>query len=323
MVHVLLPYMVLSLYSVMKGISPNYLRTASSLGSNPFTAFVKVYAPLSLPGVFAGAGGRAFHYGMRIVCGLILLFLILPVLVTIPLSFNPEPYFSYPMPGYSLRWYQGLLDDPNWSIATKNTLVVGAASSALATVLGVLAALGLAHRNLPYRETITAVLISPMVVPVVIAAVGMYFFYTRLGISNSLLGLILAHTALGTPFVVITVSATLVGFNDNLTRAARSLGAGPLKAFWQVKLPLIAPGVVSGAIFAFATSFDEVVVVLFLGGVEQRTIPRQMWSGVREELSPAILAMATLLTLFSVLLLISLELLRRRNERLRGSAAKT
>ncbi|MCL4181999.1 MAG: ABC transporter permease [Burkholderiaceae bacterium] len=271
----------------------------------------------SLP-EYVGFGGRLWHYGMRALCAAILLFLILPILVTIPLSFNIEPYFSYPMPGFSVRWYENLLEDPNWILATKNTMIVGTASAALATVLGVLAALGLTHRNLPYRETITALLISPMVVPVVIAAVGMYFFYTQLGLSNSLLGLILAHAALGTPFVVITVSATLVGFNENLSRAARSLGANPFLAFWKVKLPIIAPGVVSGAIFAFATSFDEVVVVLFLGGVEQRTIPRQMWSGVREQLSPTILAMATLLTLVSVLLLVSLELLRRRNERMRG-----
>lgn len=273
--------------------------------------------------VYVGIGGRLWHYGLRVLCGAILVFLVLPILVTIPLSFNAEPYFSYPLPGFSARWYADLLDDPNWATATKNTLIVGVASSLLATVLGVLAALGLAYRNLPYRETITALLISPMVVPVVIAAVGMYFFYTRLGLSNNLLGLILAHTALGTPFVVITVSATLVGFNDNLMRAARSLGANPVMAFRTIKLPLIAPGVISGAIFAFATSFDEVVVVLFLGGVEQRTIPRQMWSGVREQLSPTILAMATLLTVISVLLLISLELLRRRSERMRSTADRT
>lgn len=273
--------------------------------------------------VYVGIGGRVWHYGLRMLCGAVLLFLMLPVLATIPLSFNAEPYFSYPMPGFSLRWYGDLLDDPNWALAARNTLIVGATSSLLATVLGVLAALGLAHRNLPYRETITALLISPMVVPAVIAAVGMYFFYTRLGLSNNLAGLILAHAALGTPFVVITVSATLVGFDDNLMRAARGLGAHPIRAFWTIKLPLIAPGVVSGAIFAFATSFDEVVVVLFLGGVEQRTIPRQMWSGVREQLSPSILAMATLLTVISVLLLISLELLRRRSERMRGTFVAT
>lgn len=265
----------------------------------------------SLPS-YVGWPGRLWHYGFRTFCAMVLLFLMLPILVTVPLSFNTEPYFTYPMPGFSLRWYRELLAEPNWGLAMKNTLLVGIGSSVIATILGVLAALGLSHRSLPYRETITALLISPMVVPAVIAAVGMYFFYTRFGLANNLLGLVLAHAALGTPFVVITVTATLQGFNENLLRAARSLGAGPLKAFLKVKLPLIAPGVVSGAVFAFATSFDEVVVVLFLGGVEQRTVPRQMWSGVREQLSPTILAMATVLTVMSILLLLTLEVLRDR-----------
>jgi len=268
----------------------------------------------------ASFAARAWHAGFRAFCALVLLFLMLPILVTVPLSFNAEPYFTYPMPGLGLKWYRELLAEPNWALAMKNTLLVGVASTLIATVLGVLAALGLNHRSLPYREAITAFLISPMVVPAVIAAVGMYFFYNRFGLANHLLGIILAHAALGTPFVVITVTATLQGFNDNLVRAARSLGAGPLRAFLKVKLPLIAPGVVSGAVFAFATSFDEVVVVLFLGGVEQRTVPRQMWSGVREQLSPTILAMATVLTVVSILLLLTLEALRRRGERLRSAA---
>jgi len=268
--------------------------------------------------IYTGRLGRTWHYAFRAGCVLILLFLMLPILVTIPLSFNVEPYFSYPISGFSLRWYQELLNEPNWALAMKNTMIVGVCSTLIATFLGVLAALGLSHRNLPHRELISALLISPMAVPAVIAAVGMYFFYTRFGLGNNLLGIILAHAVLGTPFVVITVTATLVGFNDNLVKAARSLGAGPTRAFFKVKLPLIAPGVVSGAVFAFATSFDEVVVVLFLGGVEQRTVPRQMWSGVREQLSPTILAMATVLTLISVLLLLTLEGLRRRGERLRA-----
>ncbi|MDH3230677.1 MAG: ABC transporter permease subunit, partial [Alphaproteobacteria bacterium] len=132
------------------------------------------------------------------------------------------------------------------------------------------------------------------------------------------LGLILAHTALGTPFVVITVTATLVGFDHSLTRAAQSLGADPARTFFKVQMPLILPGVISGALFAFITSFDEVVVVLFLSGFEQRTIPRQMWAGIREQISPTILAVATLLIVFSICLMTVLELLRRRNERLRG-----
>jgi putative spermidine/putrescine transport system permease protein len=146
----------------------------------------------------------------------------------------------------------------------------------------------------------------------------MYFFYSSIGLDQSYLGIILAHTVLGTPFVVITVTATLVGFDNSLSRAAANLGATPTTSFFRITMPLILPGVISGALFAFITSFDEVVVVLFLAGFEQRTIPRQMWSGIREQISPTILAVATILVMISIALLATLELLRRRNEKLRG-----
>jgi len=267
---------------------------------------------------YVGLLGRAWHYVFRIICGLILLYLILPVLIVIPLSFNAEPYFSYPMPGFSMRWYQEIFHNPLWLLSMKNSLIIGFFATILATTLGTVAALGLSKRDLPYKGLIMALLASPMIVPIVITAVGMYFFYSKIGLTNNLLGLILAHAALGTPFVVITVSATLVGFDKRLVLAAASLGASPAYTFFKVTLPLVLPGMISGALFAFGTSFDEVVVVMFVGGIEQRTIPRQMWTGIREELNPTILAVATLLTLFSVLLLITLEMLRRRNERIRG-----
>lgn len=274
---------------------------------------------MALP-AYVGWKGHLWHWGFRVFCGCLLAFLALPVLVTIPLSFNSEPYFSYPMAGFSLQWYEELLREPQWMLALKNTLLVGSASTLLATVLGVTAALGLAERELPLRHVVKAIFISPMVIPVVTAGVGMYFLYSQFDLTGNLLGLIIAHAALGTPFVVMTVEATLAGYNSSLTRAARSLGASPLYAFFKVKLPIIAPGVISGAVFAFGTSFDEVVLVLFLGGVEQRTVPRQMWSGIREQLSPTILAVATVLTVLSVLLLITLEFLRRRGEQMRGVA---
>ncbi len=262
--------------------------------------------------------GRTWHYGFRVICGLILLFLIMPILVIIPLSFNAEPYFTYPIPGFSMRWYDDFLSNPVWLLAIKNSIIVGIFATILATSLGTVAALGLSKGNLPFKTLIMGILISPMIVPLVITAVGMYFFYSTLGLTNSLFGIILAHTALGTPFVVITVTATLVGFDHSLTRAAASLGADPTTTFFKVTMPLVLPGMISGALFAFITSFDEVVVVLFLAGVEERTIPRQMWSGMREQLSPTILAVATILVVISIALLTTLELLRRRNERLRG-----
>jgi putative spermidine/putrescine transport system permease protein len=188
-------------------------------------------------------------------------------------------------------------------------------------VLGTLASLGLAQWKSRLKPLVLAVVLSPVVVPGVITAVGLYFFFAPLGLTGSYLGLILAHTALATPFVVIPVSATLQSFDTNLARAAASLGAPPLYAFRKVILPLILPGLASGALFAFATSFDEVIIVLFMAGPEQRTLPREMFSGIRENISPTITAAAVILTTMSVLLLATMEGLRRRNERLKGNRA--
>ena len=252
-------------------------------------------------------------------CGLVFAFLVAPVLVIVPLSFNAEPYFTFTEgmlrldpDAYSLRWYREIFDNNAWSRSFTNSLVIGVAATALATVLGTLAALGLSSPAMPARRLVMGILVSPMVTPIIISAAGMFFFYSNLGLGQTYLGLILSHATLGVPFVVITVTATLTAFDRNLARAAASLGAGPVRVFRKVQLPLIAPGVFSGALFAFTASFDEVVVVLFLAGVEQRTIPRQMWAGIREQISPAILAVATFLIVFAMLLLPTVEWLRRR-----------
>ena len=194
------------------------------------------------------------------------------------------------------------------------------AATLLATALGTLAAVGLARGEFRGKGLVMAVLISPMIAPVVIIAVALYFFFAQLNLLNSYLGLVLAHAALGVPFVVITVAATLQGYDRNFSRAAASLGAPPLLAFRKVMLPLIAPGVISGALFAFATSFDEVVVTLFLASPAQRTLPMQMFGGIRENLNPTIAAAATLMVGASAVLLLLMEWLRRRNEKLRGSS---
>ncbi len=265
---------------------------------------------------------RFWHIAYLGLCALVFAFLVAPILVIVPLSFNAEPYFTFTegmlrldADAWSLRWYRQIVEDEEWSRALVNSLVIGISATILATVLGTLASLGLSNPAMPARRFATGLLISPMVTPLIISAAGMFFFYSTLGLAQTHLGLILAHAALGTPFVVITVTATLAGYDVNLSRAAASLGAGPLKIFRRVQLPLIAPGVVSGAIFAFAASFDEVVVVLFMGGLEQRTIPRQMWSGIREEISPAILAVAVFLIVFAVVFLLTVEWLRRRSAR--------
>ena len=261
---------------------------------------------------------RAGHWALWLGCGAILVFLIAPVLVVIPLAFNNEPYFNFPVHAYSLRWFRELFGNPVWLSAIANSVITATLATVIATTLGTLAAVGLNHRNLPGKRLIMALLVSPMIVPVVVLAVGAYFFFSRLGIANNLLGIVLVHAVLGVPFVVITVSATLAGFDIGLLRAARGLGASPLTAFRRVMLPLVWPGVLSGALFAFATSFDEVVVVLFLGGPGQTTLPRQMWSGLREQLSPTILAAAFVLIIFAIAMLLVLEMLRRRSVALRG-----
>ncbi|HSI39914.1 MAG TPA: ABC transporter permease [Xanthobacteraceae bacterium] len=272
---------------------------------------------MALP-AYASLSERIVHKVFITFCVLVFGFLIAPILVIMPLSFSSEPWFTYPLPGLSLRWYQDFFGDERWLTALKNSSIVAIGATTLATILGTLAALGLSRGNLPYRGLIMSVLISPMVVPVVITAVAMFFGYAMVGLTNSYLGLILAHTALATPFVVITVTATLTGFDRSLTRAAASLGASPSTAFRLVTLPLIAPGVISGALFAFVTSWDEVVVAIFLSSPEQRTLPKQMFSGIREQISPTITAAATFLIVFAALLMGTLELLRRRSERLRA-----
>ena len=268
---------------------------------------------------------KIWHYLFRIICGSIFLFLIFPILVIIPLSFNSVPFFTFTQEmltfdpaGYSLRWYNDFFTNLNWQGAVNNSFIIAIAATLLSTFLGTLAALGLSQRHVPFRTLLMALLISPMIVPLIIAACGMFFFYSRIGLQGTFLGVILAHAALGTPFVVITVTATLVGFDRSLIRAAQSLGASGPTTFFKIIVPLILPGVISGALFAFITSFDEVVVILFVGSYEQRTIPWQMFSGIREQISPTILAVATLLILVSIALLTTVELLRRRTERLRG-----
>lgn len=267
---------------------------------------------------YATPSEKVAYWALRAFVGLVLLFLMAPILAIMPLSFNSESFFSYPMPGYSLKWYKDFFFNERWTSAVKMSVIVALATTFLATCLGTLAALGLARSNFPGRASIMAVLISPMIVPVIISAVGMFLFYSRVNLAGTIFGLILAHTALATPFVVITVTATLSSFDRTLIRAGASCGAPPHTVFFKVMLPLILPGVISGALFAFVTSFDEVIVVLFLASPEQRTLPKQMFSGIREQISPTITAAATVLVLFSTALLVTVELLRRRSERLRG-----
>lgn len=265
------------------------------------------------------------HYTFRVICGAIFVFLITPILVVMPLSFNAQDFFTFTPEmlafdpaGYSLKHYRDFFTSDDWQQALRNSLLIAPVATLLAVGFGTLAAIGLSSEHVPFRRVIMAVLISPMIVPLIISAAGMYFFYSRIGLQGTYTGVVLAHAALGIPFVIITVTATLVGFDRSLTRAAANLGADPLTTFFRVQMPLILPGVISGGLFAFITSFDEVVVVLFVGSANQQTLPWQMFTGLREQISPTILAVATILVAISVALLATVEVLRRRSERLRG-----
>ena len=270
---------------------------------------------------------RIWHYSYLIICASIFFFLVAPLFVIIPLSFNAEQYihFSDKMlaldpDAFSLRWYEDMIYGTKnpWGLAVRNSLFIAFFATIGSTVLGTIAALGLSSRYMPYKAFIMSVLISPMIVPLIISASAIFFSAAKFGVASTYTGVILAHIILGTPFVVITVTATLSGFDDSITRAASSLGSNPSNTFFKITMPLILPGIISGALFAFVTSFDEVVVILFVGGPSQTTIPVQMWIGLREQLSPTIMAVATCLIVMSTLILVATELLRRRSERIRG-----
>ena len=240
---------------------------------------------MSLP-VYATIGQRIWYYAFRVICALIFIFLIGPILVVIPLSFNAQDFFTFTPEmlrldpaGYSLKHYEDFFTNSDWQGALRNSFRIAPVATLLAVVFGTLAAIGLSQPHVPFRGAIMAILISPMIVPLILSAAGMYFFYSRLGLQGTYWGVVLAHAALGIPFVIITVTATLVGFDRSLTRAAASLGADPVRTFFKVQMPLILPGVISGALFAFITSFDEVVVVLFVGSAGQKTLPWQMFTG--------------------------------------------
>ena len=292
---------------------------------------------MALPS-YTTPGQRTFYYLYLFFCGTVFFFLIAPLVAIVPISFSQSPFMVFtegmlafpPDPeAWSFRWYRymvGICTDKNlttpcsnkWMVGTVNSFFIGFVATFIATALGTLAALGLSRPHMPFKGLIMSILISPMIVPLIITSAGMFFFYARYNLVYTFTGIIMAHVALATPFVVITVTATLVGFDMNMVKASQSLGANPTRTFFKVIMPLILPGVISGALFAFITSFDEIVIVMFMASLDQVTIPRQMWSGIRQEISPVILCMATCLVVLSIFLLTTVELLRRRSERLRG-----
>ena len=262
--------------------------------------------------VYATPAERAARILVFLLACAVLLFLIGPLLVIFPLSVSKDPFFTFPIKEFSLRWYSDFFQNSRWTQSLWNSLVTATASTTIATLLGTAAALGLSRPNFPMRKLVMALIVSPMIMPVVIVAVGAYLFFGFLGLTNTRTGLVMAHVGMAVPFVVITVMSSLSTYDTNLSRAGASLGAGPVSVFRNITLPLILPGVLSGALLAFAVSFDEVIVALFMTGAEQRTLPVQMFSGIRDQFNPTIMAAASLLTICSISLFLLISISSRR-----------
>lgn len=234
---------------------------------------------------------------------LVILFLVLPTFVLVPLSFSSARYLTFPPPGYSLQWYAAYWQSPAWIEATWRSLRVAVAAAALAAGFGTLAAIGVARLGGLARYALSALLLSPLLVPNIIYALAIYQLYSALGLIGTETGLALAHAVLGMPYVVITVSAALSGRDGQLAVAARTLGAGPLPAFAFVLFPLLRNSVLVGALLAFITSFDEVVIAIFVSGSRATTLPKMMWDGVTNEVNPTISAVSVLMIVLSLVAL--------------------
>ncbi|WP_137391980.1 ABC transporter permease [Rhodoligotrophos defluvii] len=243
---------------------------------------------------------------------LVFAFLLLPLLVLIPVSLTSGTLLVLPTPGYSLRWYEDVFHNPLWMNALRNSLIIAAITTSVSVVLGTAAAIGIWRMAPRVRGLALAVVSVPIVTPAVIAAVAMFIFHASLGLGGTMTSIVVAHITIAAPFVVIAVLASLDVFDKRLALAAASLGAPPLSAFRHVMLPILAPGILSGAIFAFLTSFDEIVLVLFLGSPSTRTLPLELFSGIREQMSPSVTVVANLLIVVATAAIIAVEVLRRR-----------
>lgn len=256
-----------------------------------------------------------------LVCLAVLVFLIAPILAVIPLSFSSNSILSYPLPGLSLRWYESVLTSPKWYLAFVNSMKIGLAATFFAVLLGTLASFGLARRQGPISSALRILILSPMIVPIVLVAVALYLFLAPLQLTNTMTGMIIAHIVIAVPFVVIPVLTAIEQLDHNLGRAAAACGARPLTAFFRVTLPSISSAMASGALFAFAASFDDVVIALFVAGPDQRTLPREMYSGLRETISPELTAVATIMMIFSTLLFLLMQSMQRKRRRMLQSAS--
>ncbi len=271
-------------------------------------------------------GDRGIRIGLHLIASVIVVFLIVPTLIVIPMSFSPSQFLEFPPSGFSLRWYEEFLTNPKWTGPTLLSISIAFWTAAIATVIGTATALALVRGRLRFKPALNTVVIFPLTAPIIVVAVAVLSFYLRVGLNGTMIGFVLAHTVLATPYVVLVTSAALQRFDWSLELAALNLGATPLQSFLRVVLPAMVPAALVGAVFAFITSFDEAVVAFFISDVRQTTLPRRLFESIDFDLSPVIAAIATVITTASVLLLGTAELIRqgmnRRVRRLSTTAKK-
>jgi putative spermidine/putrescine transport system permease protein len=269
-----------------------------------------------------------YELGRRLVVAFAIFVVIamaIPALFVVPVSFSATRFLMFPPETLSLRWYEAYFTTPEWTDATVYSLVLAVLTTALSLLIGIPAAFGLARGTFRGRQLVTLLIIAPLVVPVILIAIAEYFFMAELNLIGTTPGLVIAHTLLAMPFVVIIVTATLRGYDRSFERAAMSMGAAPLRTFWYVTLPLIRPSVISAALFAFLASFGEFLTSLFVIGSTRSTLPIQLWKGIRFETNPTIAAAASMLVAVSVLALVAVEFARwqtRRRNDLRPSLSE-
>lgn len=243
-----------------------------------------------------------------------MILLVVPTLIVIPMSFSDSQYLEFPPQDWSTRWYQNYFGSPEWMQATATSLKAAVLTMLVATPIGVLAAYGLHASNVPYIRLTFVLLITPMMVPVVLVAIGAFYAYVRLQILYTMTGLVLAHTLLAIPLVVIVTGSALKSYDMNQENAARSLGAPRWKAFLTITLPQIRFAVVTSALLAFLTSFDEVVIAMFISGGDNPTLTRNMFNALRDQIDPTIAAISTIMVGVTTLMM-ALAILFGRNKR--------
>lgn len=242
----------------------------------------------------------ATRTALATLAALIAVYLLLPVLLIIPMAFGESTFLTFPPQGFSFQWFEALFNDPSWVGSAASSFSVAAGSAALAVVLGTLASLALVRGRIPFRGPVLAVLLAPLVVPYVIVGLAIYIAFLRVGLTETPLGFVLVHTCLGVPYVMINVVSGLSTVDRRLEMASMNLGATPAATFLRITLPAIAPNMLAGGLFAFITSWDEVVVAIFLSGPEMTTLPVKMWSGIRVQIDPTLAAVSSLVLLIIV-----------------------